>query len=370
MTTKRDYYEILSVSRTAGDDEIKKSYRALAKKYHPDLNPNNAEAEERFKEAAEAYEVLRDPEKRRVYDNYGHAGLEGRGFHGFSDVSDVFSSFSDLFDSFFGFSRGQQRRDGPRAGDDLETAIRIPFREAVFGCRREVQIEREADCAACGGKGVSPGSSVETCPTCGGRGQVAHTRGFFSIASACPQCRGTGRFVRNPCKDCHGAGRRMERKKIEVEIPAGVDHGMRVRLAGEGDAGHRGGPRGDLYVVLAVEPDRRFRREGDHVFTRISVGPAQAALGAKLKIETLDGDEEVEIEPGIQSGDTVTLEGKGIPRLRRGGRGNHLVEVEVVTPRRLSKRQEELLREFAQEAGESVLPPKEGILHKLRKKKS
>lgn len=368
--TKRDYYEVLSVARTANDDEIKRAYRQLAKKYHPDLNPGNSEAEEKFKESAEAYEVLRDPQKRQIYDQYGHAGLEGRGFHGFSGVDDVFSNFGDIFDSFFGFGPGtRRRRDAPVGGDDLQTRVEISFQEAVKGVTRTVEIERDVTCKVCTGSGVEPGFSVETCSTCGGRGQVQHTRGFFSIATTCPRCHGSGQFSSNPCKACKGRGRESEKKRIEVKIPAGVDDGMSVRLTGEGEGGFRGGPPGDLYVTLRVAEDRRFQRRGEHVYTLAEISFPQATLGATLEIETVEGPQNIEIPRGSQTGDHVTLKGKGIPRIRGGGRGDHHVEIRVLTPNRLSKRQEELLREFAAEAGEAVNPTPEGFLKRLKNKK-
>ncbi len=368
--TKRDYYEVLSVSRTATDEEIKRAYRQLAKKYHPDLNPNDKEAEEKFKEGAEAYEALSDPEKRRIYDQYGHAGLEGRGFHGFSGVEDVFSSFGDLFDSFFGFGgRSRGRRTGPRQGEDLITRLRIPFRDAAFGCSREINVEHELNCSKCGGAGAEPNSEIRTCPTCGGRGQVEHVQGFFSVATTCPRCRGTGRYFAKLCGTCEGRGRFTERKKIEVKIPAGVDQGMRVRLTGEGDGGYHGGPPGDLYVELLVEEDSRFRREAEHLFSQVSIGMVQAVLGANVQVETIDGPQEAEIPRGTQNGDVLTLKEKGIPRLRRGGRGNYYVEIKVEIPRRLTRHQEELLREFATESGEGIHPHKETLFSRIKKKK-
>lgn len=364
----RDYYEVLSVDRGATQADIKKAYRQLAKKYHPDLNPNNAEAEDKFKEASEAYEVLHDPEKRKIYDQFGHEGLKGRGFHGFSGVEDIFSSFGDIFDSFFGFG-GRRRPDGPRRGSDLEVLVGISFREAVLGCKKSVEVERKVGCTHCDGIGAEPGHEPESCGTCGGVGQVRSVQGFFSMQTNCPHCRGTGKFIRVPCKVCHGSGRATERKKLEVEIPAGVDRGMRVRLSGEGAGGAKGGPSGDLYVVLDVEEDREFTRKDEHLFSQLSVGIAQASLGAKVHLKTLDGEEIVEIPRGTQTGDVLTLKEKGITRLRRGGRGNHYVELRVMVPKRLSKKQEELMREFAEESGERVNEPKEGLIDKLTGKK-
>ncbi len=367
--TKRDYYEILNIPRTAFEADIKRSYRQLAKQYHPDLNPQNHEAEEKFKEASEAYEVLHDPEKRRIYDQFGHEGLEGRGFHGFSGVEDIFSSFGDVFDSFFGFGSSRSRRTSSIAGADLQVELRISFRDAIFGCKRELDVEREIACTECHESGVESGHKVETCPTCKGRGQVHHARGFLSIATTCPRCRGTGKFITHPCKKCKGTGRAIEKKKVEVAIPAGVDHEMHIRLTGEGEGGVRGGPFGDLYIKLSISKDPVFRREGEHLYSIIEIGMAQAVLGAEVEIQTIDGQEKVEIPKGTQSGDLITLNEKGVPKLHKQARGNHYLEVRVTIPTRLTKHQEELLRKFAEESGEKVLPAKEGFLRKLRKGK-
>jgi molecular chaperone DnaJ len=369
--TKRDYYEILGVERSCGDDELKRAYRQQAKKFHPDLNQHSPEAEDKFKEAAEAYEVLRDPDKRRIYDQFGHAGLEGRGYHGFSGVEDVFSSFGDIFDTFFGFGGGGGRRSrtGPAQGSDLETRLRISFREALFGTQRQIDVERETHCTDCAGTGAEAGSEPQVCAQCGGRGQVAHAQGFFSIATTCPRCRGTGRFIAKPCKICRGAGRKIERKKVEVEIPPGVDERVRIRLAGEGEGGFRHGPPGDLYVGLAIEKDPHFRREGENLFSTQAISITQAALGATIQVETVHGNREVHVPKGTQTGDVLTLEGLGAPKLRKNSNGNHFLEIKVTIPKRLTKKQEELLREFAHEAGEGVDPPQEGILDRLKKKK-
>ncbi len=284
-------------------------------------------------------------------------------------MEDIFSNFGDLFDSFFGFGPGTRRqRTGPVQGDDLQTHLRISFRDAVFGCKREVDVTRDITCEPCKGSGAEPGSSPEGCSNCGGRGQVLLSRGFFSIQTTCPRCHGSGRIIKNPCGKCHGRGRAEEKKKVSVEIPAGVDDGMQIRLAGEGDGGLRGGPPGDLYLRLAVDPDPRFRREGEHLHGVVEIGIVQAALGAEVQVETMDGPETVKVPRGIQPGDVVTLEGKGVPRLRKGGRGNLYLETRVVVPQRMSQRQEELLREFARESGENVRGPKKGFWGRPKKK--
>lgn len=355
---KRDYYEILSVTRTSTEIEIKKSYRDLAKKHHPDLNPGNKEAEEKFKECAEAYEVLMDSEKRNIYDQYGHEGLDRRGMHhGFSNAQDIFSNFGDIFDSFFGFGGGRQQSrnpDAPRKGADLQVGLRISFQEAAFGCDKEIEVEREVECGVCKGSGSEAGHLPTTCPTCHGYGQVQQNRGFLSIASPCPECSGAGRVVSHPCKSCKGHARVLEHKKVQVSIPAGVDDGMNVRVSQQGHGGRKGGPAGDLYIQLRVQSHPKFQREEENLYGKIEIGIAQASLGCKINVPTLEGDEEIEIEKGTQSGDMVTLKGKGIPSLRTKKRGHIFFEVSVLVPKRLSKKQEQLLRDFAAESGENV----------------
>ena len=279
---KRDYYEILSVARTSTEIEIKKSYRELAKKYHPDLNPGNHEAEEKFKECSEAYEVLMDGEKRKIYDQYGHEGLDRRGMHhGYSNAQDIFSNFGDIFDSFFGTAGGGRSRnpDAPRKGADLQVALSIKFEEAVFGCDKEIEVTREVDCNVCHGSGAEAGHLPTTCPTCQGYGQVQQTRGFFSMATTCPECRGAGRVVSHPCKTCKGHARVGDKKKVEVSIPAGVDDGMNVRVSQQGHGGSKGGHFGDLYIQLRVPNHPIFTREEENLFGKIEIGIAQAALG-------------------------------------------------------------------------------------------
>lgn len=355
---KRDYYEILNVTRTSTEIEIKKSYRDLAKKYHPDLNPGNVEAEEKFKECAEAYEVLMDAEKRSIYDQFGHEGLDRRGMHhGFSNAQDIFSNFGDIFDSFFGFGGGGGRSrnpDAPRKGADLQVSMKITFEEAVFGCTKEVDINHEIDCTVCKGTGAAEGHMPTTCPTCQGYGQVQQNRGFFSIATPCPECRGAGRVVKEKCKNCHGNARINEKKKVEVTIPAGVDDRMNVRVSQQGHGGSKGGPAGDLYIQLRVPNHDVFHREEENLYGKIEIGIVQASLGAKISVPTLEGKEEIEIEKGTQTGDVVTLKGKGIPSLRTKKRGNIFFEVRVLVPKRLTKKQEQLLREFAAESGENI----------------
>ena len=352
--TKRDYYEVLGVSREAKDGEIKKAYRQLALKYHPDRNPGDSEAEEKFKEAAEAYEVLRDSEKRSLYDRFGHDGLRGTGFTGFSGFEDIFSSFGSIFEDFFGFSTKTGGRNAPQVGADLRYDLKISFMDAAFGVEKEIEIEKMEPCLECDGSGAAAGTSPETCSTCRGRGQVMHSQGFFSISTTCPQCHGDGTMIKDPCKNCRGAGRVKETKRVSVKIPPGVDHGTRLRLNGEGEEGVRGGPPGDLYVVLFVEEHEFFKRKGEDIFCEIPVSFSQVALGSTIEIPTLDGTTDIEIPKGTQTGEVFRLKGQGIPRLRGLGRGDEYVQLAVKTPSKLSKRQEELLREFATESGDAV----------------
>jgi molecular chaperone DnaJ len=339
---KRDYYEVLGIDPSASEEEVKRHYRRLALQYHPDRNPGDREAEERFKEAAEAYDVLRDPERRRLYDRYGHDGLRGAeaGFGGFEDI---FASFGDIFEDFFGMRRGRPMAE---PGADLRYDLKLSFLEAVFGREVEIDVPRAEDCLKCSATGVEPGFSPETCPLCAGSGQVIRAQGFFRISTTCPRCAGSGRLITHPCSECEGSGRVSRVTKVLVRVPAGVDTGARLKLRGEGETGRRGGPPGDLYVMLRVEPHEVFEREGDDVFCRLELTFAQAALGAKVKVPTLEGEEGVEIAPGTQSGETLRFPDKGVPHLRGGGRGDQVVQVTVGVPQELTKRQRELLEEF------------------------
>jgi len=347
---KRDYYEILGVSRNANGEEIKKAYRQMALQYHPDRNPGDRESEEKFKEASEAYEVLRDPEKRSLYDRFGHDGLKGVGFRGFADFEDIFSSFGDIFDDFFGFGFGDRRRKRrtyARRGADLRYDLSISFREAAFGKEKELEIEKHEICETCSGTGVKPGKSKQTCPGCGGRGQIAHTQGFFTISSTCSRCHGQGEIITHPCIECKGNGVVIKPKCLKVKMPAGVETGIRLKLNGEGEAGERGGPPGDLYVVLHVEPDPFFERVGNDILCQVPISFSQAALGAKIEVPTLNGSEKISIPPGTQTGQVFTIKGEGVPYLHGRGRGDELVQVVVKTPTTLSRRQVKLFEELA-----------------------
>ncbi|SMF79387.1 molecular chaperone DnaJ [Pseudobacteriovorax antillogorgiicola] len=363
---KRDYYEVLGVSRGSSGQDIKKAYRKQALKYHPDRNPDNREAEEKFKEASEAYEVLSDDEKRKVYDAYGHAGLSGQGFEGFSDVGDIFSSFGSIFEDFFGFSgAGGGGRTRARKGADMRYDLVLEFEEAAFGVEKNIEYNREVVCGSCNGSKAEPGGK-KTCPTCGGAGQVRRTQGFFSVAAACPTCHGEGEIISNPCKACKGRGKTVESKKVSVKIPPGVDQGVRLRVAGEGQGGSRGGPNGDLFVFLQVKDSEYFERDGSDLIFNADVSMTQAALGCKIKVPTLGGDPvEIEVPAGVQHGHRLTVAGEGIPRLRGVGRGDLYVDLGIRIPTKLNKEQKELLARLAEISGEAAGGKEGGFFNKL-----
>lgn len=351
-TTKRDYYEVLGVERGANPQEIKKAYRRLAVKYHPDKNPDDPSAEEAFKEAAEAYSVLSDEDKRAVYDRYGHAGLRGGPqvntdiFREFTDIFGGGSIFEELFGDFFGGRRSRVVR-----GSDLRYDLEITFEEAVHGIETRILLPRAELCDVCGGSGAKPGTQKRPCPTCGGHGQVRMQQGFLVVARPCGHCRGTGQIIPDRCTTCSGTGQVAKERELTLKIPAGVDSGSRLRLTGEGEAGARGGPPGDLYVVLAVKPHKLFRREGDDIYLELPITFPQAALGTEVEVPTIDGSAVVSIPEGTQSGTVVKLRGKGVSRLG-GGRGDQLVVVNVVTPAKLSKEQRALLEKLS-----AIMPP-------------
>jgi molecular chaperone DnaJ len=348
--SQRDYYEVLGVGRDAAEDEIKRQYRKLALQYHPDRNPDNPEAEQKFKEAAEAYDVLRDADKRARYDRFGHAGLNGNGGgHGFANAEDVFAHFSDIFGDLFGFATGSSRMRGPRpqAGADLRYNLSISFRQAAKGDEVTLRLPKKAACDECGGSGAAPGTRPETCRHCGGSGQIRQSQGFFQIAVPCPVCRGEGQVIPTPCPKCKGAGILQQVRELSVRIPAGVDTGNRLRLRGEGEPGLHGGPPGDLYVVVNVEQDKTFRRQGQDLVITHEISFVQAALGDRIEVPTLDDPVTLEIPRGTQGGEVFRLTDQGLPYLGHHQKGDLLVEVRVLTPTSLSKKQEELLREFA-----------------------
>jgi molecular chaperone DnaJ len=345
--TKKDYYEILNVSRTASDEEIKKSYRTIAMQCHPDKNPGNKKAEEQFKEAAEAYEVLSDRQKREIYDHYGHEGLNSTGFRGFNGFDDIFSHFSNIFDDVFGYGnvRGQSHSFAS-AGSDLRYDLQISFLDAAFGLTTTIELEKLVTCHKCHGTGAAPGSSPETCRTCKGRGQVIQSSGFFTISSTCPRCNGYGKVISKPCDDCRGTGKEHASKTVQLKIPAGVETGSRLRLRGEGEAGNQGEHDGDLYVFIHVKEHEFFTRSGDDIICRVPISFVNAALGGTIEVPTLQGKEKLKIPRGTQNGKTFRLKGKGIPHIRGFGHGDQIIEVFVQIPTTLSKKQEELLTEF------------------------
>lgn len=347
MTNKRDYYEILAVGRDASDSEMKTAYRKLALKFHPDRNPDNKEAEEKFKEAAEAYEVLRDPRKREIYNQYGHQGLEGSGFSGFGGFEDIFSSFGDIFEDFFGFGSNRRSRSRAQRGADLRYDMTLNFMEAAFGTETTIDLEKMQACETCEGSGCKPGTYPETCGHCQGTGQISRSQGFFTVRTGCSHCRGKGQIIPQPCTSCKGLGQVMINKTVSVKIPAGVDTGSRLRLTGEGEAGMTGGPPGDLYVFIRVKPHDFFERNNTDIVCQIPISFIQAALGDEVEVPTLNGKRMLTVPKGTQPGDVFRFQGEGIPSLRYNERGDQLIQVLIKTPTNLNKKQVTLLKEFA-----------------------
>lgn len=359
----RDYYEILGVDRNADKEEIKRAYRRLARKYHPDVNKEDG-AEERFKEINRAYEVLSEPETRSRYDRFGEAGVSSAAGAGYQDFGDM-GGFADIFESFFsGFSGGMggqqvRRRTGPARGDDLRLDLNLDFREAVFGGEKEIRISHLETCAPCSGTGAKPGTRPRTCATCSGSGQVRRaTRtpfGSFTQVSICPTCNGSGQVIEDKCDVCGGSGQKQEAKKLKINVPAGVDNGTRLRVSGEGDAGMRGGPPGDLYVYLFVNEDAEFQRDGINILSEIKINYLQAILGCRMEVNTVDGPAELFISPGTQPNTVVTLENKGVPRLGNPvSRGDHLITVHIEIPTKISAEERELLEKLAKLRGDRV----------------
>lgn len=366
-TAKRDYYEVLSVSRTATIEEIKKSYRQFALKYHPDRNPGDSEAETRFKEGAEAYEVLSDQDKRARYDRYGHAGLNGSGMHDFRSAEDVFSAFSDIFggSGLFGDLFGARRR-GPRPGLDIQIRLEIDLLEAARGAARAVEFRRQELCAECRGTGARKGTQPTTCDYCRGSGQIVTARGFFQVATVCPACGGEGKRVTDPCGKCKGGGRVPESVRETISIPPGIDSGMWIQVRNGGEPGDPGAPRGNLRIQIVVKRHPFFERRGNDLICQVPISFSQAALGAEVEVPTLDGAERLAIPRGIQNGEVLRLKGRGMPDLQGRGRGDELVEVAIETPKHLSERQEQLYRELAEMDHEHVSPKRRGFFEKLR----
>ena len=356
---KQDYYEILGVSRDAGEGEIKKAYKSLALKYHPDRNPDDELAEEKFKEASEAYQVLVDPEKRRIYDTYGHEGLSGSGFRGIDGIDDIFGSsfFGDLFKDLFGFGFGFGGFGGRHSsgeysvakGRDIQKKMSITLEEAFDGVSREVELRFSETCSSCSGTGAEDGKAFESCPTCRGKGQVVHSRGAFILTTTCGSCGGTGRHIVRKCEDCGGEGRMKVDNTIEVKIPAGIENEQIIRVAGKGEPGPGGGPNGDLYIVVYVDRHETYQRSGTELFREIIITYPEAVLGKKFKLETLDGPVKVKIPSGTQPGEDIVVRGKGMPALHGRGRGNLHLVVTLVVPKKVSRKEKKLIEELARE---------------------
>ena len=378
--SKRDYYEVLGVSKTATQDELKKAYRKLARKYHPDLNKDNEEAAEKFKECNEAYSVLSDDQKRAQYDQFGHAAFEnggmggGGGFGGAGGFGGFGGSgMEDIFDMFFGGQGGRggnRAKSGPQRGADLRFDLEITFEEAAFGLEKEINLYRDETCDHCHGEGAEPGSKVESCPECNGTGYVRFTQntmfGQMVNERPCSRCKGEGKIISEPCKECRGKGTVKRNKKLKVKIPAGVDNGSRLRVSGEGEAGAKGGPSGDLYVYLYVKPHKFFERDGTTVLCEVPINIVQATLGADIKVPTLDGQVTMKVPEGTQPGKILRLKGKGIPSLRGGSRGDQLVRIKVVVPTKLSDKQKDALRKFADISKDNINPEEKSFMDKVK----
>ncbi|MDZ4677907.1 MAG: molecular chaperone DnaJ [Oligoflexia bacterium] len=364
-----DFYEILGVPKNATQDGIKKAYRQKALKFHPDKNPGSKEAEDKFKEAANAYEVLGDPEKRSQYDRYGNTGPQMNG-QGFQDINDIFQNFGDIFGDIFGQARGGTNASNsrPRKGADLTTTIEISFVESATGVEREIQFNRLIHCQDCNATGAKKGTQVQTCSQCHGKGSVFHSQGFFSVSSTCSKCRGKGKVILEKCPACDGNGRKNAKRNLKVKIPPGINTGGRLRLSSEGEEGEKGGPAGDLYVEIYVTPDKRFKRDGNDVISNLTVTMTQAILGTRIEVETIKGREFVDIIKGIQNGDRIKLPGQGFTSVRGYGRGDHFIEVTVKVPEKLTRRQDEIMREFAAISDDVVNRPVAGFFERFKRK--
>ena len=364
---KRDYYELLGVSRTATEAELKTAFRKLAMQHHPDRNPGDKECEHRFKEINEAYDVLKDPDKRAAYDRFGHAAFEhgGAGGHGFG--SDFASSFADIFDDLFGMGGRRSRGSGRERGADLRYNMEISLEEAFAGKTAQIRIPTPVTCEACSGSGAKAGTRPRACPTCGGQGRIRHAQGFFTLERTCPACQGRGQVIEDPCPNCSGSGRVSRERTLSVNIPAGVEDGTRIRLAGEGEAGVRGGPAGDLYIFLSIESHQFFQRDGADLHCRVPISMVTAALGGSFDVPTIDGGKtKVKVPEGTQSGRRFRLQAKGMPVLRSKQMGDMYVQVVVETPQKLSKRQKDLLMEFEKMSSHETQPESSGFFTRVK----
>jgi molecular chaperone DnaJ len=372
---KRDYYEVLGVSKGASADDIKRAYRRMAMKYHPDKNPDDKEAEAKFKECAEAYEVLSDSEKRRRYDQFGHEGLRGMGMRDYTHMrwQDVGSIFEDILGGFGGFEdlfgRGRRRtgRTGSTRGYDLETSVDLTLNDVADGTEKTIEFTRQDICPECDGNGCAKGKPPVKCPTCGGSGQLARGGGFFQMVSTCQQCRGSGQIITDPCKKCRGGGRIPKKRTVNIKIPPGVHEGQGIRVTSEGEPGRGGGPRGDLYCYVRIKPHEFLERDGNNLIALVPISFTQAALGATIEVPSLNGTQKLKIPPGTQYASVFRIRGKGLPGLRTGRTGDQLVQIAVETPRRLNDKQEELLREFAKTENKRVSPKAKTFFEKLKK---
>lgn len=371
VSAKRDYYEVLGVARDSNAADIKRAYRKKAMQYHPDRNPDDPDAEEHFKEAAEAFEVLSDDTKRGLYDQFGHEGPRQAGFSGFQGSEEVFTHFGDLFSELFGgMGFGGRRRGGPARGADLRMQLVIPFSEAVEGGEREIKIPRKQVCDTCGGSGAAEGHTPDKCDYCGGTGQVVHRQGFFTLQTTCPKCKGDGQLITDPCGSCSGTGVQQVESELTIKIPAGVDDGQTLRVAGAGQGGQKGGPAGNLYVQIVVEPDERFVRDGYDIHTEVEISMFQAVLGTSVTIPTLDGEVEIDVDPGAQPGEVVLRRGKGIPVLGGRGRGDQHVHLAVTVPKKLDGKHLQALRDIAEDRGETIASKKSFLESVFTRKKT
>jgi len=373
IMAKRDYYEVLGVDKKASADEIKRAYRRMAMKYHPDKNPDNKEAEEKFKECAEAYEVLSDSQKRQRYDQFGHEGLRGMGVRDYSHMrwQDIGSMFEDIFgfDSVFSdiFGSRRGRRRGPSRGYDLETGVELSLKDVVNGVEKTIEFTRQDICPECNGSGAAGSKGMSSCPVCNGNGQVARGDGFFQMVSTCPRCKGSGQIITDPCRKCKGSGRIPKKRTVSIKIPPGVHEGQSIRVAGEGEPGRNGGPRGDLYCYVRVKQHPFLERDGDDLIAVVPISFTQASLGATIDVPTLNGTRQLKIPAGTQYGSIFRIKGEGLPNIRSGKKGDQLVQVTIETPEKLNSKQEELLRDFAQTENKKVNPRTTSFFEKLKK---